>query len=147
MREILFNRLGVISVIVGFLYCSIYLLSHFFISYFSSVGIKEWFSPFCLFLLLILAGVLLILKKNLGLFLLNGFIVGIIIERIAAFIFYHEYVSYFNFIFPIFIGFSFGYILYFSKYSKYLKCEAQQILVILITVLILFIIIFPKLYL
>ncbi len=146
MRDKLFVRLGWVSMIIGILYCGNYLFSHYFLAYFSSVGIKEWLSPFCLFVILIISGFLLILKKERGLLFMRSFIFGIVIERIIAFIMFNEYVIYFEFIFPIVIGLSFGYFNFFSKYSKYLQYENYNKLTGVLIFTILFLIIFPKIY-
>lgn len=144
MKRLLYKRIGFTAFVLGFLMCVIYLYTHFFIVYFTGIGIREWLSSFCLSIMLILSGILLLRNIDTGLLLLNGFIFGTIIDRIIAVILYWEYIDYLFVIMPSTVALVFGVILYHPKHSRYLKFKCKSIQLAFLVILVGAIILVPK---
>ena len=101
MKEKIYFRIGIVAIILGLLSCFSYIFAHFYISYFSSLGIKEWFSSFCLSIILTISGFFLTKEKKIGVFLLNSFIYGTYLDRLIAKLIWFEYITITEVINPI----------------------------------------------
>jgi len=147
MKKELYKKIGVIALILGILSSLSYWYAHFYISYFSAIGIIEWFSSFCLSLILILAGLFLLNIKEIGVLLLKGFIFGTYLDRIISIILWYENITITEIINPILLTLPFVFIIFWSKKSEHFIAQHKKSDFFLIAALILLIISLPKMLL
>ncbi|TKG93827.1 hypothetical protein EYV94_16415 [Puteibacter caeruleilacunae] len=93
--------LGIYSITIGILVDLYLLLDWLFVDYFTDVGIEAEIGMFVLFILLIIAGWLLLLGKKECLIYYKTFSMLIVVERLVVFGFFYEYLTLYALFVPL----------------------------------------------
>lgn len=92
------------SIIVGVIILIYYSADILIIDYFIDLGIREWFCPLILSLILIINTLNLYQKKDIGVFIIKLYILGIFLDRLITSITYWRYTNIIEILFPIIIS-------------------------------------------
>jgi len=134
--------LGFTSIILGFLLNIMHIISYFFIFYFTSLGWADYGSSIGLNFLLTFGGVMIFINYCLGSTAILGFIVGNIIDRIIVCGMYGDFVSFGMILFPAISSLIMA-VIWVKNREKH---DFKNIQLIIISLFVLFIIFFPKLF-
>lgn len=137
-----FYNAWLLSIVIGVLQLAYYLFDTLFISYFSDLGIREWFSPVVLSFILLLNSIYLYKKMEIGLLILKLTLLGFYIDRFLVLILFWDYTNIYEIMFPILTTIPLVFL--FRKSDLKLSIRSNHIL--LISLLAIFILIIPKLY-
>lgn len=135
---------GKIAIIAGFIESIFYSLNYF-VDHYTGVGSKDWGSSLAFALLLIVSGILLCSERNTGKSFLKGYFGGTLIDRIIVFLLYGEYLHSYSLLIPVILALPFGTVLFYPKFAPYFGYKLSLKNKVLLSILVLFIILFPKL--
>ena len=142
------SQLGISAICIGLVSMAIYFIGHFYVSYYSAIGIRESASSFGLAFLLFVGGVTLFFFYRVGESLILGFIIGNLLDRLLVLILYYKYATIGVFVFPLISSLIMGVIWYYHRTdlppkNKYLVIVLMIAIVIIIAAKLVYLFISP----